>query len=218
MKKTTILLLFCISSVFSQIGIDKAIQVAKNTAKNTTKNYQPRWIQTIEGGICLSTDIEVNYSSVFKNSEEYEKNKSLLRPSEKLKSKPAFQITYSINHPVLKRLTLGATSEYQFQTGENLSTLQLGSILRYYFKSYNGPNIYSGISYNVALTHKLRSSMGNFRFGLQIPVDKYIDKKLSLNIFWYSNTYQMSRNELKKIEVEGDYIFKGYGINIGYRF
>lgn len=220
MKKLTLFFLFfCLFQIQAQVGVDDAVRVAKELSKEIkNKNFQPKWIQTAEAGISLPSDITLSYGSVFNNEAEYQRYKELIRNESKLPSKLSYNINYSINYPILRRLTLGAVAEYQFQTQASLSTWHIGPVLRYYFKSYEGPNIYASTSYNVALAKKITSGMGNVRLGLQFPVQKYIDKNLTLTIFWYTNTYKLSRSQLQSFEIDGDYIFKGYGINIGYQF
>lgn len=220
MKKLLLaILLFSLSKNYAQVGLDDAITVAKELAKEIkNKNFQPKWIQTSEIGISLPSKITTNYGSVFKNEATYEQYKNLLREDSELSSKLSYNINYSINYPILRRLTLGAVAEYQFQTQASLSTLHIGPVFRYYFKSYEGPNVYGATSYNITLSNKLKSAMGNVRLGIQFPVQKHIDKNLTLNIFWYSNMYQMSKNQLQNFEVSGNYNFKGYGINLGYQF
>lgn len=220
MKKTILItLLFCLSKIYAQVGINDAVNLARGLSQGIkNENFQPKWIQTAEAGISLPSEITSNYASVFSNEAEYQQYKHLLRDGNELSSKLSYNVNYSINYPILKRLTLGVAAEYQFQTQASLSTLHLGPVLRYYFKNYEGPNIYATISYNLSLTNTLESAMGNARLGVQLPVEKYIDKNLTINIFWYANTYKMSKNQLQNFEVDGSYIFKGYGINIGYQF
>jgi hypothetical protein len=201
-----IFILVLSTASFSQVSIYDAIKTGKEISKND-KNFNelpPKLIQTF--GIETSLPQSINYQ--FKNG------------GKKLTNRLSFASFYTINYPLLKKLTFGMISGIQHQSQGSLTGLKIGGILRYYFKNYESANFYFMTAKSIGIFGKIENSAGygNARFGLEFPIEKNDDININFNIFWDNDSYKLKTAIIKE-EIPRDITYhKGYGLGIGIQF
>ncbi len=165
-------------------------------------NYIKKWIQTAELEFIIPSEVE--------DSRDV-----------KLDKKVSYGALYSINYPILNKLTFGAVTGVQHQIYPKITCLKLGGILRYYFVDYDNVNIYTLLTYNIGLQDYIKNGMGNLRLGLTFPIKKFDDFNLTLNVLWDYNYYNY-KNTGKYIyyaqKDKGAFIYRAYGIGLGIQF
>lgn len=154
---------------YAQISISDVVNTGKQISKDLklSKNKLDRvWFSTGELEFIVSSDVEYNYGSLDSNGNLVSGN------SMKINEKVAYGALYSINYPILNKLTLGVVGGFQHQIQPKITSLKTGGILRYHFVDYDNVNIYTMIAYNISLKDYIKSGMANLRFGLSFPIKK----------------------------------------------
>ncbi len=206
--KTLIVLLLVlnIATLSSQINFFDAIRTGNEISKND-KRYDalpPKLIQTAWVEISLPDDITYHYDT----------------GEEELRSRLSFASFYTVNYPVLKKITLGIIGGVQHQSQGSITGVKFGGILRYYFKNYESANFYFMTARSIGVFGKIQNSAGygNARFGLEFPIEKNDNIIVILNLFWDNDSYKLKKPILKD-ETPNDITFhKGYGIGLGIQF
>ena len=206
MKYKIIFILLLSNFSYSQVSIYDAIKTGKEISKNdrTFNELSPKLIQTF--GIETSLPQRIYYQ--FENGETI------------LTSKLSFASFYTINYPLLKKLTFGVISGIQHQTQGSLTGLKIGGLLRYYFKNYKSANFYFMTAKSIGVFGKIDNSTGygNVRFGLEFPIKKNDDIHITFNIFWDNDSYKLKKPIIKE-EIPKDITYhEGYGLGIGIQF
>lgn len=212
-------LLFCFGNIVfvqSQISISDAINVGKQISKNgntSTKKLNKFWFSTGEIEFIVSNDVEYNYGTLDNNG-NLVSGKSL-----KVNEKVSYGALYSINYPILNKLTLGAVGGFQYQIQPKVTSLKIGGVLRYHFVDYENVNIYTLTAYNISLKDDIKSGIGNIRLGLFFPIKKLDDFSINLNLFWDYNFYRVKKPIFFGVnEKPGELIYRAYGVSLGVRF
>jgi hypothetical protein len=208
-KKYPYIFIFIItisSSCFGQISIYDAIKTGNEISKND-RNFNelpPELIQTF--GIETSLPQNINYQ--FENG------------GKKLTNRLSFASFYTINYPLLKKLTFGVICGIQHQSQGGLTGLKVGGLLRYYFKNYESANFYFMTAKSIGVFGKIDNSpgYGNARFGLEFPIKKYDDINLTFNIFWDNDSYKLKKPIIKNEKPRDITYHEAYGIGIGIQF
>ena len=210
-----LLLIMLFVSVFSnaQIIIYDAVQTGKEIAKDERKSNElpPKLIQTIEFVVSLPGEIKYYFST----GENFS--------GQELKRRLSFELFYNINYPILKKLTFGAVAGVQHQSQGSITGLKLGASFRYYFKSYEGVNLYLMTARSIGISSNIKNEPGegNIRAGLQFPIKEltdFDDFRVVFNIFWDNDSYALKK-PLLRAEIPSDIVFRsGYGLGIGLQF
>jgi len=214
-KMVALLLIMLFISVFSnaQISIYDAVQTGKEIAKDekNSNELSPKLIQTIEFGTSLPSEIKYSFST-----DEY-------FSAQELKRRLSFELFYNINYPILKKLTFGAVAGIQHQSQGSITGLKLGASFRYYFKNYEGVNLYLMTARSIGISSNVKNEAGegNIRAGLQFPIKEltdFDDFRVVFNIFWDNDSYALKK-PLLSTEIPSDIVFRsGYGLGIGLQF
>lgn len=217
--RNILFVLFCFGNIIfmqSQVSIFDAVNAGNQISKTvkSSKNKLDRvWFSTGELEFIVSSDVEYNYGALDNNGNLVSGNSS------KITKKVSYGALYSINYPVLNKLTLGAVGGFQYQIQPKIASLKIGGILRYHFVDYENVNIYTLTAYNISLKDYIKSGMANVRFGLFFPIKKWDAFNLNLNLFWDYNFYRVKKPILFGVnEKPGDLTFRAYGISLGVRF
>ncbi len=212
-KFTLALLLLTTFFSYSQSPSD-LLNVGRGISQSTNQDIlAKRWFSNIEVEFGVNYEVRYDYS-------RFDDNDNLLGGSSaELDNNATYGILYSLNYPILNKLTIGAIGGFQHQVQQKISALKLGGILRYHFINYESVNINLMTAYNVALSDNIESEMANVRLGLQFPVTKTDDFNLNLNVFGDYNYYIYNEPILNEInERPSDLIFRSYGISLGIQF
>lgn len=212
-------ILFVLSgTIFSQskISISDVVNTGNQISKTVKSNKDKLdkiWFSTAELEFIVSSDVEYNYGNLDNNGILISGN------SLKINEKVAYGVLYSINYPILNKLTLGAVGGFQHQIQPKITSLKIGGILRYHFLDYDNVNIYTMTAYNISLKDYIKSGMGNVRFGLSFPIKKLDSFNLNLNLFWDYNFYNAKKPIFYGVnEKPGDFTYRAYGISLGLKF
>lgn len=209
MKKLLIFFLFVFSNttINSQISIQDALRTGAEISKNDKNfnNLPPELIQTLSFGISLPNDISYYYNN---------------GSGETLNSRLSFELFYTLNYPIFKKVTFGLITGFQHQSQGSITSYKLGGLVRYYFKNYDSANFYILLARGFGLDTKVENSAGygNFRFGLEFPIEKYDDFNIIFKIFWDNDSYALKK-PLFENEIPEEIIYHGaYGLGIGIQF
>lgn len=207
MKFSLIFLFVLFSKIsFSQISIYDAINTGKEISKNdkTFDELPPQLIQTFGLEISLPQNTYYKFKS----------------DSETLRNRLSFASFYTINYPIIKKLTFGAIGGIQHQSQGSITGLKIGGLLRYYFKNYESANFYFMAARSIGVFGKVDNSpgYGNARFGLEFPIKKDADINIILNLFWDNDSYKLKKALLNdEMPIEITY-HQGYGLGVGLQF
>lgn len=214
MKKTlTLLSLWIPVLMVSQNPFD-LLNAGKSISQNSNPDQIPKaWFSNVEIEFGVNSQVEYDYAL-------YDRNDKLVSGMGiNLERKVSYGILYSINYPVLNKLTIGAISGFQYQSQQKISALKIGGILRYHFINYESVNINLMTAYNIALSNNIESKMGNIRLGLQFPITKTDVFNLNLNLFGDYNYYVVREKILNELyESPSTLIFRSYGFSLGLQF
>lgn len=214
MKKIlTLLSLWIPVLMVSQNPFD-LLNAGKNISQNSNPDQIPKaWFSNVEIEFGVNSQVEYDYAL-------YDRNDKLVSGMGiNLERKVSYGILYSINYPVLNKLTIGAISGIQYQSQQKISALKIGGILRYHFINYESVNINLMTAYNIALSNNIESQMGNIRLGLQFPITKTDVFNLNLNLFGDYNYYVVREKILNELyESPSTLIFRSYGFSLGLQF
>ncbi|WP_146104903.1 hypothetical protein [Polaribacter gangjinensis] len=203
----TFFLSFSVLTIWSQISIQDALRTGAEISKNDKKfNELPaELIQTFSFGISLPDDISYH----FKNG-----------GGETLKSRLSFELFYTINYPIFKKVTFGLITGFQHQSQGSITAYKLGGLVRYYFKNYDSTNFYIMTARGFGLDSKVENSSGygNIRFGLEFPIEKYDDYNVIFKIFWDNDSYKLKKPLISNENPRDIIYHSGYGLGIGIRF
>lgn len=200
-------------SSYSQSALD-LFNAGKAVSQNSNLDkLEKRFFSNVEAEFGVSYEVRYDYS-------RYDENDNLLGGgSTELDDKASYGILYSINYPVLNKLSLGAVGGLQHQVQQQITALKLGGILRYHFINYESVNINLMTAYNVALSNNIDSDMANIRFGLQFPIASTEDFIFNLNVFGDYNYYIFNKAILNEnYEQPSNILFRSYGISLGIQF
>lgn len=208
MKKLIIFILFVFSNktINSQISIQDALRTGAEISKNDKNfnNLPPELIQTLSLGISLPNSIQYRFDGNGKD----------------LNSRLSFDLFYSINYPIFRKVTLGLITGFQHQSQGSITAYKLGGLIRYYFKNYDSANFYMMTARSIGFESKVenKSGYGNVRFGLEFPIEKYDDFNINFKIFWDNDSYALKK-PLFENEMPEEIIYHGaYGLGIGIQF
>ncbi|WP_323027846.1 hypothetical protein [Gelidibacter japonicus] len=214
MKKIlTLLSLWIPVLMVSQNPFD-LLNAGKSISQNSNPDQIPKaWFSNVEIEFGVNSQVEYDYAL-------YDRNDKLVSGMGiNLERKVSYGILYSINYPVLNKLTIGAISGIQYQSQQKISALKIGGILRYHFINYESVNINLMTAYNIALSNNIESQMGNIRLGLQFPITKTDVFNLNLNLFGDYNYYVVREKILNELyESPSTLIFRSYGFSLGLQF
>ncbi|MBA6151568.1 hypothetical protein [Gelidibacter maritimus] len=214
MKKIlTLLTLWIPVLMVSQNPFD-LLNAGKSIFQNSIPDQIPKaWFSNVEIEFGVNSQVEYDYAL-------YDRNDKLVSGMGiNLERKVSYGILYSINYPVLNKLTIGAMSGVQYQSQQKISALKIGGILRYHFINYESVNINLMTAYNIALSNNIESQMGNIRLGLQFPITKTDAFNLNLNVFGDYNYYVVREKILNELyESPRTLIFRSYGFSLGLQF
>lgn len=214
MKKITLaFILFTTFSVYSQTPSD-LFNVGRGISQSSNQDkLAKRWFSNVELEFGVNNEVEYRYAI-------YDNNDNLISGrSAGLDKKVSYGILYSINYPIVNKLSIGAIGGFQHQRQQKISALKLGGILRYHFINYESVNLNFMTAYNLALSDNISSEMGNVRLGLQFPITEIDDFNLNLNLFWDYNYYVASTSILEENNERAKHIiFKSYGFSLGIQF
>ncbi len=191
--------------LFSQVSIYDAIKTGKEISKfKNLDELSPKLIQSFSIEISLPQKINYQYKS----------------GGETLRSRLSFASFYTINYPILKKVTLGLISGMQHQSQGSVTGLKVGGLLRYYFKDYESANFYFMTARSIGLFGKIDNSpgFGNARFALEFPVEKMDELNLILTIFWDNDSYKLKKPILENEIPRQITYHQGYGLGIGIQF
>lgn len=190
------------------------LNAGKSISQNSNPDQIPKaWFSNVEIEFGVNSQVEYDYAL-------YDRNDKLVSGMGiNLERKVSYGILYSINYPVLNKLTIGAISGFQYQSQQKISALKIGGILRYHFINYESVNINLMTAYNIALSNNIESQMGNIRLGLQFPITKTDVFNLNLNLFGDYNYYVVREKILNELyESPSTLIFRSYGFSLGLQF
>lgn len=190
------------------------LNAGKSISQNSNPDQIPKaWFSNVEIEFGVNSQVEYDYAL-------YDRNDKLVSGMGiNLERKVSYGILYSINYPVLNKLTIGAISGIQYQSQQKISALKIGGILRYHFINYESVNINLMTAYNIALSNNIESQMGNIRLGLQFPITKTDVFNLNLNLFGDYNYYVVREKILNELyESPSTLIFRSYGFSLGLQF
>lgn len=190
------------------------LNAGKSISQNSNPDQIPKaWFSNVEIEFGVNSQVEYDYAL-------YDRNDKLVSGMGiNLERKVSYGILYSINYPVLNKLTIGAISGFQYQSQQKISALKIGGILRYHFINYESVNINLMTAYNIALSNNIESKMGNIRLGLQFPITKTDVFNLNLNLFGDYNYYVVREKILNELyESPSTLIFRSYGFSLGLQF
>ena len=209
MKKRifSLLLVFSTLTIFSQISIQDALRTGAEISKNDKKfNELPaELIQTFSFGISLPDDISYHFKE---------------GGGETLNSRLSFDLFYTINYPIFKKVTFGLITGFQHQSQGSITAYKLGGLVRYYFKNYDSANFYIMTARGFGIDTKVENSSGygNIRFGLEFPIEKHDDYNIIFKIFWDNDSYKLKKPLISNENQRDITYHGGYGIGIGIRF
>ena len=218
MKNINLIFLFLCISVYGQskVSISDVVNTAKQisgTVNRSKDKLDKFWFSTRELEFIVSNDVVYNHGNLDNNGKLVSGN------SIKLNEKVSYGVLYSINYPILNKLTLGVVGGFQHQILPKITSLKIGGILRYYFVDYENVNLYTLTAYNISLKDYINSGMANLRFGLTFPIKKLESINLTLNLFWDYNFYNARKPIFYGInEKPGDFTYRAYGISLGMKF
>lgn len=216
MKRTTILFITIFFTVYlsnAQISIYDAVQTGKEISKGekNPNKLPPKFIQTVEFGSSLPSEIKYYFST-----DEY-------FSAQEFKRRLSFELFYNINYPIIRKLTLGAVVGIQHQSQQSITGLKLGATLRYYFRNYEGVNMYVMTARSIGISDNVKNEggEGNIRFGLQFPIielEDFDDFRVTFNVFWDNDSYAIKKPLLGN-ETPDNMVFRSaYGLAIGLQF
>lgn len=214
MKKILFALLFLTNlSTYSQTPFD-LFNAGKSISQNSKQDkLSKRWFSNIEIEFGVSNEVRYDFS-VFDNNGNLSGGRSV-----ELENKASYGILYSLNYPILNKVTIGAVGGFQHQVQQKISALKIGGIVRYHFDNYESVNINLMTAYNVALSDNIESEMANIRLGLQFPLTKTDNYNLNLNIFGDYNYYIYTRPILNQSnEKPSSILYRSFGISLGIQF
>lgn len=215
MKKNTItvLFLFLASLSFSQISLTNAIHTSNQITKDLTpkENLEKKWIHTAEVEFTLTSKVDYSFSTLDSDGHTGR--------DVELANKPSYDVLYTINYPIIKKLSLGGLIGYQHQTQQSISAMKLGGLFRYFFRDYESINMYLSLAKNIALSNNIETAMANVRIGSAFPIDTNDRFNITLNVFWDYNYYNVRKPILSlNNEIPGTITTRGYGVSLGIQF
>lgn len=101
--------------------------------------------------------------------------------------KPAFGLTYSFNYMVFKKWSIGVLTGYKSYKEPDLSMLELGGIVKYFFVDTNNVYVYASLTNEFSLNKNQFKTGRNARIGLGYPVAKSDKFIININIFKEQN-------------------------------
>ena len=143
---------------------------------------------------------------------------------EELTNRLSFELLYSINYPILRKLTLGVTLGVRHHCQGSISTLKVGGVLRYYFNNYKGINVYITRAKNIGISNNIKKkegAYGNNRIGLQFPIQELVNFdnfRVTAKIYWESDSFALKKPILDEESAFDIEFRRTFGIGIGLQF
>ncbi|QMU64004.1 MAG: hypothetical protein GKR88_06635 [Flavobacteriaceae bacterium] len=188
---------------------------SKNYAQNILANKnQKKWFSTVELGFSIPNETKYN-SSLLDVNGNYLEGLSL-----KLSNKATYGALYTLNYPILRRLSLGVIGGYSYHIQPEISNVKLGGIIRYHFVDANLANFYLLSTYRFSLNENFKNGGlgGNIRLGISFSILEEASYSLILNGFWNYSSHETKKPLILSNEGPGFIFIKGYGISLGIQF
>lgn len=163
--------------------------------------------------------VSINKMVYFYNKSDNSINDEIIEPKGFLVKSYGIQFDY--NYLLLKRLSIGAVSGFEFQKDPNFSMFKVGAVIRYFLVDDDNAYLFIQDSNNFSLIKEKFTNGNNFRLGLGIPLLKSSDININGNLYFQQNYFKLNRS-FKIIgysdEIARELTVKSYGISFGIKF
>lgn len=163
--------------------------------------------------------VSINKMVYFYNKSDNSINDEIIEPTGFLVKSYGIQFDY--NYLLLKKLSIGAVSGFEFQKDPDLNMFKLGAVIRYFLVDDDNAYLFIQDSNNFSLNKDKFTNGNNFRVGLGIPLLKKSDFNIDGSIYFQQNYFKLNRS-FKIIgysdEIPRELTVKSYGISFGIKF
>jgi len=132
-----------------------------------------------------------------------------------------YGVNFSYNYLLLKRLSVGTISGLYSDSKQKFSHLRLGGVIRYFYIKEKNYNFNFKLGENISFDKKKFKNGVNLKIGFGIPVYKFNNKQLMLDLFWEQNYYVLDgANKLLGLNdvIPRTLIVHSYGISFNVMF
>ncbi len=166
----------------------------------------------------LITHKKVEYSFNYFDTDRNSRLSETINVSAK---KPAFGLAYSFNYMVFKKWSIGLLTGYKSYKEPDLSMLELGGTIKYFFVNTNNIYTYISVTNAFSLNNNEFSGGGDTRIGIGVPIVRVDKLNININIFKEQNFLRLKGVEpligLSQ-ESPGTLIYNSWGISAGVKF